>query len=264
MANQNTVDLAEITTVQPAITRITLADLREVLARGYDDFKEWPTHLLLMAIIYPIIGLVLARLTFGYDVLPLLFPISAGFALIAPVAALGLYELSRRRELGLEASWASAFNVRRSPSIRAIERLGLVLLAVFFIWLFTAQNIYTMIFGDEAPTSLTAFATQVFTTDQGWRLIIIGSGVGFLFALGVFSTIVVSFPLLLDREVSALTAVQTSIRVVLANPVPMAVWGLIIAAGLVLGSLPFFFGLAIVMPILGHATWHLYRKVVEH
>jgi len=264
MANENTFDLADINIEQPTIARITLADLSHALALGYEDFKEWPTHLVIMAIIYPIVGLLLARLTFGYDVLPLLFPISAGFALIAPAAALGLYELSRRRELGLDVSWACAFKVRQSPSIRSIERLGLVLLVIFFVWLFAAQNIYTMVFGDRTPDSLSDFASQIFTTNEGWRLIIIGSGVGFLFAVGVFSSIVVSFPLLLDRQVSALTAVQTSIRVVLANPGPMAAWGLFIAVALIIGSIPLFFGLAIVMPILGHATWHLYRKVVVH
>ena len=108
------------------------------------------------------------------------------------------------------------------------------------------------------------FIHDVLTTSHGWALIIAGNVIGFIFAAVVLSISVVSFPLLLDRDVGAAVAVQTSIRAVLANPLTMALWGLIVALALVIGSIPLFVGLAIVMPVLGHATWHLYRRVVEH
>jgi uncharacterized membrane protein len=247
---------------EPTVSRIGLADLRDAVAKGIDDFKAIPSHAIFLIIVYPIVGLILFRLTFGYDVLPLIFPLIAGFALIGPVASLGLYELSRRREKGLDASAWHAFDVLRSPSIGAIARLGLLLLVIFITWLVVAQAMYVGIFGKWVPASLEEFAHRVLTTPAGWQLIIVGNVCGFLFAVLVLVISVVSFPMLVDRNVGAATAVRTSVRAVLANPMTMAMWGLFVAAALVIGSLPFLFGLAVVLPILGHWTWHLYRKVV--
>ncbi len=246
----------------PVIRRIGVADLRDVLARGLDDFGAYRTDVIVLCIIYPVIGLVLARSAFQYDMLPLLFPLASGFALLGPMAAVGLYEMSRRREQGVNANWAQAFGVIRSPSFGAIVVLGLVLLAIFLLWLVAAQAIYWATLGPEPPTSISTFADEVFTTGAGWAMIVVGMGVGFVFALVVLSISVVSFPLLLDRDVGLRIAVSTSVRAVVANPVPMAVWGLIVAGGLVIGSIPLFLGLIIILPVLGHATWHLYRKVV--
>lgn len=246
----------------PAIRQISLADLRDVLRKGLDDFGACRTDVVFLCIIYPIAGIVLARFAFQYDMLPLLFPLISGFALIGPIAAVGLYEMSRRREQGQKATWASAFGMIRSPSFGAILALGLLLLAIFLLWLVTAQVIYMLTLGPEPPASFAAFERDVFTTWAGWTMIVVGIGVGFLFAVVVLAISVVSFPLLLDRDVGLRNAIATSVRSVLANPVPMAAWGLIVAGGLLLGSLPLFLGLIVVMPVLGHATWHLYRKVV--
>jgi uncharacterized membrane protein len=246
----------------PMIRRIELADLRDVLARGLSDFGTYRTDVIFLCIIYPVAGLVLARLAFGYDMLPLLFPLASGFALIGPVAAVGLYEMSRRREEGVDISWADAFGVVRTPAFGAILVLGMLLLAIFLLWLAAAYAIYLVTLGPEPPASIGTFVRDVFTTGAGWALIVAGCGVGFLFALLVLAISVVSFPLLLDRDVGLYTAVGTSVRAVLANPVPMAAWGLIVAGGLMIGSIPVLLGLIFVMPVLGHATWHLYRKVV--
>ena len=247
----------------PVVRKIGMADIREAVSRGTADFLAMPTHAVFLCLIYPIIGLILARVIFGYSVLPLLFPLAAGFALIGPFAAIGFYELSRQRELGLTPSWQDAFDVLHSPSRGAIAALGALLLVIFLIWVAVAQAIYIANFGYEPAASMPNFARAIFTTPAGWMLILVGNGVGFLFALAVLMISVVSFPLLLDRDVGAVEAGLTSLRVVAANPVPMAIWGLIVAALLVIGSLPFFIGLAVVVPLLGHSTWHLYRRVVE-
>lgn len=246
----------------PAIRRIGLADLREALAKGLDDFAAARSDVVFLCLIYPIAGLVLARLAFGYDMLPLLFPLISGFALVGPVAGIGLYEISRRREQNLSASWADAFGLVRSPTFGSVVLLALVLLAMYLLWLTVANVIYDLTLGPEPPVSIAAFAHDVFATSRGWAMIVIGIGVGFLFALLVLAISVVSFPLLIDRDVDVDTAVRISVRAFLANPVPIAAWGLIVAAGLVIGALPAFLGLIVVMPVLGHATWHLYRRVV--
>jgi uncharacterized membrane protein len=251
-----------LNTPLPAVCRIKIADLRDVLIKGLGDFGAYRTDVIFLCLIYPVVGLMLAWLTFGQEMLPLLFPLASGFALVGPVAAVGLYEMSRRREQGVRITWLDAFGVIRSPGFGAILVLGLVLLAVFLLWLLAANVIYQVTLGPEPPVSIAAFARNVFTTSAGWAMIVVGVGVGFLFALLVLAISVMSFPLLLDRDVGLHTAVRTSIRAVAANPCPMAVWGLIVAGGLVIGSIPAFLGLIIVMPVLGHATWHLYRKVV--
>ena len=247
----------------PAVRRITTSDLREVLAAGLDDFAAFRTDVIFVCVFYPLVGLVLARLAFGYDMLPLVFPLASGFALVGPLAAVGLNEMSRRREAGLEAGWADAIAVMRLPSFGSIVVLGLVLMGIFLLWLLAAKVIYELTLGPQPPASIASFIHDVFATGAGWTMILVGIGVGFLFALLVLAISVVSFPLLLDREAGVDTAILTSIRVVSTNPVPMAAWGLIIAGSLVLGSIPFFLGLIVVMPVLGHATWHLYRAVVE-
>ncbi len=246
----------------PAVRRIEVADLKEVLAKGIADFAAYRTDVIFLCVIYPLVGLILALFLFNHDFVPLLFPLASGFALLGPVAAVGLYEMSRRREQGAEVNWADAFGVLATPAFGAIVVLGLILLAIFLLWLITAFTIYQATMGHEGVVALGAFYRDVFTTSAGRYLIVVGIGVGFLFAAVVLVISVVSFPMLLDRDVGLYTAVATSVRAVLANPMPMAVWGLIVAGGLLLGSLPLLLGLIVVMPVLGHATWHLYRAVV--
>jgi uncharacterized membrane protein len=248
---------------QPEVRRIGLAGLRDALAKGVDDFLAMPTHAMFLCMIYPVVGLLLARLAFGYSILPLLYPLVSGFALIGPAAALGLYELSRRREAGLDVSATDALDVLESSSIGAIVALGLLLLVIFAVWVAAANAIYVANFGYATPQSIKTFLHDVLTTRAGWTLITVGNVVGLLFAILVLTISVVSFPLLLDRDVGAAVALLTSIRAVARNPLTMTVWGLIVGALLLIGSLPFFLGLTVVVPVLGHATWHLYRKVIE-
>jgi uncharacterized membrane protein len=245
------------------IRKIRLSDLGDALRLGWEDFKAMPSHAIVLCVIYPVLGLVLFRTVLGYSVLPLLFPLAAGFTLIGPFAALGLYELSRRRERGENAAAWDAIEVLRAPSFGAMLGLGTLLLALFVTWIAVADAIYIATFGHAPAASIPDFAARVLTGPEGRSLFIVGCGVGFLFAVVALCVSVVSFPLMLDRHASAIDAIRTSLRAVMKNPFAMAAWGLIVAVLLVIGSLPFFVGLAVVLPVLGHATWHLYRKVVE-
>jgi uncharacterized membrane protein len=246
----------------PAINRIGVADLRAALSEGWDDFLATPTQLVFLCVLYPIVGLVAARASDGTDLLPLLFPLTAGLALLGPVLAVGIYELSRQREAGRTPTWLNAFDVLRSPAIIGVAMLGAMLLGIFMVWIGAARLIFQVTMPAPAPATMGALAQAVIDTPAGWTLAVVGLLVGFLFAALVLVLTVVSVPLLLDRNVSPFVAVQTSIRAVRASPGPMAVWGLIVAAGLLLGCVPLFIGLAVAMPVLGHATWHLYRRVV--
>jgi uncharacterized membrane protein len=262
MAQFHVIAGANDTSAYPEVRKISVADVFAALRQGLDDFWEKPSHYVFLCLIYPVAGLVLARWSSGANALPILFPLMSGFALIGPFAALGLYEISRRRELGLDTSWQHALEVRRSPAMPSIFAVGILLFAIFIVWLLTAQALYVSLFGPAAPESISAFLNQVFNTSEGWRMIILGNAIGFVFSVVVLCTSVITFPLLLDRDVGALAAVVTSIKAVLANPIPMLLWGLIVAALLFVGFLTLFVGLAIFIPVLGHATWHLYRKVV--
>ncbi len=252
---------------EPTVRRIRTADLRDALAKGLQDFAAYRTDVFFLCLIYPVVGLVLAVAVFNGDALHLLFPLASGFALIGPFAAIGLYEMSRRREQGIAVTWADAFGVAASPAFGAVLVMGLILTAIFLLWLVAAQLIYMVTVGPAfaasgAPDTFGAFLDQTVATRAGWAMIILGCGVGFLFAAVVLAISVVSFPLLLDRRVGVATAIRTSVRATLKNPEPMALWGLIVVGGLILGSIPAFVGLAIVMPVLGHGTWHLYRRLV--
>ena len=262
--NERLIDAAESSRVYSDIRKIDPADLKDVLLKGLEDFKEKPTHLVILAIIYPLAMVVAVNVAAGYELLPLVFPLVSGFALIGPVAAVGLYDMSRQREEGHDVTWEHAFSIFRSPSIFAIVKLSILLGVIYFVWLGAAFAIYRSIYGSVVPTSIAEFMWQVLTTPAGWTLILVGCGVGFVFALVALAVSAVSFPLLIDRNVGTVAAIQTSVHAFMANPMTMTMWGLIVAGLLVIGTIPLFVGLAVVMPVLGHATWHLYRKVVEH
>jgi len=249
--------------IYPAVRKIRMADIVDCLRRGFNDFWEKPSHYIFVALIYPIAGLVFAYWTAGNNTLPLLYPLIAGFALVGPFAALGLYEISRRRELGVDTSWRHALEVRRSPAIYSIAVVGIMLAVIFLVWLYAASALYNALFGNVPPESIGAFLRDIFSTREGWMLIILGNVIGLLFAIVTLAASVVAFPLLLDRDVGAYAAIHTSVRVFMRNPVVILMWGLIVAVLLAIGMLPLFAGLAVVLPILGHATWHLYRRVVE-
>jgi uncharacterized membrane protein len=247
----------------PAVRRIGLDDLGIALRRGWEDFASSRADVIFLCLLYPIAGLLLARMALGHGLLPLVFPLASGFALIGPFFGVGLNEISRQRDRRGHASWADAFSVARSPSFGGILLLGVVLMMMFVFWMTLSEVVYNATLGPNAPASVGSFLHDVTQTPAGWLMAIVGIGTGFAFALVAFTISVVSFPMLLDRPVSIETAVLTSVRVVRENPVTMMAWAGIIALLLVLGSLPALLGLVIVLPVLGHATWHLYRRVVR-
>lgn len=246
----------------PALRRIGAADVWQSLREGFEDFESYRSDVIFLCATYALVGLVMARIAFGTDLLPLLFPLASGFAIVGPLAAVGLYEMSRRREQGARVGWVNAFDVLKAPAVGGIAALGLILIAVFLVWLAVAWLIFESTMGPVVPASPTTFLHDVFFTTGGREMIVIGIGVGFLFALFAMMLSVVSFPLLVDRDVGLDTAIATSFRAVMRNPRAMALWGLVVAAALLAGTALAFVGLVVAVPVLGHATWHLYRKLV--
>ena len=248
--NVTRADAAPDSAAGPVIRSIGLSDLRRALQLGWEDFKAVPSHAILLCLIYPVLGLVLARLVHGYSVLPLLFPLAAGFALLGPFRRawplrneLPPRKRNSRHRFGMRWRYSG-----RRPLARCSG-------SVPCCWRCSSHGSQrhkrstSAAFGYETAASIDDFATRILTTPQGWWLIIAGCGVGFLFALIALCVSVVSFPIMLDRHTSAGEAMVTSLRAVAKNPVPMAAWGLIVALLLVVGSIPFFLGLAIVIPV---------------
>ena len=261
------IDATGLTVDQLQVRTLQLADLRAALRKGWDDLLAFRSDVMFVCLIYPVVGAALALLAFQGSQIQLLFPVLSGFALAGPVAAVGLFEMSRRREKGLPVNWLAYIDVVKSPKFGAVAVLAVFHLVILLAWIMAANLIFVLtmgpaVLGSAVLGSMSGFMAAVFGTTAGWLLIGIGGGVGFGFALVVLAISVVSFPLLLDRNVSVVTAILTSVKVARANPVPIAAWGLIVAGLLALGSIPFLLGLVLVMPLLGHATWHLYRRAV--
>ncbi len=238
----------------PIIRRVEAHDLWIALRRGMRDFGRSRTDVLFLCLFYPLAGLLIGHAASGERTIPLLFPLVSGFALIGPFAAIGLMEMSRLREERDVVGWADAFHVIHSPSLGAIILLGIMLLTIFGVWLGLADMIYKVTLGPDYPLSVSAFIQDTLNRPDGWAMIAIGIPTGFVLAVAVLASSVISFPLLLDRKLGAATAVVTSLRVVAANPDTMALWGLIVAVSLFAGALPLLLGLIVVMPVLGHAT----------
>lgn len=250
------------TDARVAVRDISTADLNTSLSQAWDDFREKRGDLVLIGILYPVIGIVTAIAAQGLSLLPFLFPLIAGLSLMGPVVATGYYILAKRREQGVESSWWHFLDITKSASAESIVVVVLLLIAIFGAWIVSAGLIYAAFFGGEPPASIGNFLRDVFTTPQGWGMILVGNAVGAIFSIVVLAVSVVSLPMLVDKRVDAGTAIGASVRATRANLGVMIRWGLTVVGLLFLGSLPAFLGLAVVLPLLGYATWHLYTKLV--
>ncbi|MFW2541275.1 DUF2189 domain-containing protein [Primorskyibacter sp. 2E107] len=246
----------------PRVQTLSMDDLGRALGKGWEDFLACRSDVVFLVLLYPVMGLVLMGLGFQMAMIPLLFPLIMGFALVGPVATVGVYELSRRREAGEETHWYTALKVVERPSFGAIFIFGVYLAALLVVWMLTAAEIYGATMGPAAPESLGAFFGAVLGSQAGWMLIVVGCGLGALFALVTLAVSVVTVPMLLDRAPGLPVAVMTSVAVLRKNPVVILSWGALVAALLILAAIPMLLGLVIALPVLGHATWHLYRRAV--
>lgn len=237
-----------------------LSTIGEVLVSGVQDWLACRTDVLVLAVLYPLAALLLIGVIINDALLPFVFPICAGVALIGPLATIWFSALSRQRELDGVATSEAAAAIFESSRLQTIKRLAMLLLGLFALWIAAAGFIYASTMGNASDSG--TFLSNVFTTAGGHDMIVIGILVGAVFALVALFVGLVAFPLALDREVSAGTAISFSLKVALANPFLALVWGGVIVAGLVIGAAPGLLGLAVTIPVLGHASWHLYRRLV--
>ncbi|MGI9405953.1 MAG: DUF2189 domain-containing protein [Hyphomicrobiaceae bacterium] len=246
----------------PDVRRATFADLRFVLQQGWSDFRTEPAYGIFFGAVYALGGLILIGAVTVWRLHWIAYPLVIGFALIGPFIATGLYEVSRRLETGAALSWRGILGVVWDQHRRELGWMAFVMLFVFWVWMYQARTLFAVFFGSRGFATFEGFIEAILTTANGWTFLAVGHLVGAIISLVLFSVTVVACPLLLDREVDFITAMITSIRSVLASPVVMIAWGLFVIVSVILSALPAFLGLLVVLPVLGHATWHLYRRIV--
>lgn len=249
---------------QIRVRKIAREDLSNSLRLGLDDFLTFRGDIVFAGVVYTIIGLAAVVMTTSLPLMPFFVPVVAGVGLLGPLAALGFYELARRREAGQkDVHWFNFLDVRKRPSADEMGIVAGMLLLIFFVWLLAAGALYATLFGWATPTSVPQFLAAVFTTPRGWALILAGAAIGIAFGWIVLALSVVSMPMLVDCDLSASEAVSASWRAAHANKGEMIRWGIIVSLLLILGSIPLFVGLAFVLPWLGYATWHLYGRLID-
>lgn len=247
----------------PIIRSISVEDVTAALREGAEDFRAMPAFGMTIGAFYALGGIAIVGAAFALDMLVLAFPLLAGFALIGPFAAMGLYEGSRRRDMGQKVGVGDIFSVRRATTTANVFYLGFILMFALFVWVRMALMIYALFFG-MSPVSLGNLVNRVFTTVDGLTFLLVGNAVGAGFAFIVFSISIVSFPYMLEKDVDPVTAVALSVSAVAKNVLPLAGWALFIAVALVASWTPFFLGLIVVLPVLGHASWRLYKRLIVH
>lgn len=245
----------------PVVRDMPVAMIGPALRAGWQDFRRAPAFGLFFSAVYVAGGMVLWAVFAANGKEWWLIPFILGFPLIAPFAAIGLYEVSRRLEAGAVLDWPSVLGVVFAQKDRQLPSMAMVILLMFMFWVFVAHTTFAMFMGLSALTNVTSDPIGVVLSGNGPVMLLFGSAIGAVFAVVLFSFTVVGLPLLLEREVDFVTAIITSVQAVAANPVSMALWGGAIALGLFAGMVPLFLGLFVVLPVLGHASWHIYRAL---
>ncbi len=248
---------------EPIVRRIAARDISEAVVAGLRDFQAAPIYGLIFGGIYTLGGIAIVLSVTSAGIPWLAYPMAAGFMLVAPFIATGLYEVSRRREAGKPLSLSEVFGVVWAQRGRELSWMAFVTLFVMIMWLYQVRLLLALFLGFSSFDSIESFIRVVLTTNEGLTFLLVGHIVGAILSAILFSLTVVSFPLLLDREVDFVTAMITSVRAVAANPAVMLGWAAVIVALTIAAIAPFFLGLLVVLPVLGHATWHLYRRLVE-
>ncbi|MCO6178728.1 DUF2189 domain-containing protein [Ciceribacter sp. RN22] len=244
------------------INTIGLTDVRAALREGWKDFRRYPLFGLFFGGIYAVGGLFIVAMLSLYHQPWMIIPIAIGFPLIGPFVAVGLYEISRRDEAGQPVTWRGILTEVFRQRERQLSWMAFVVLFVFWVWIYQVRLLLALFLGFKISASLPAFLTVVTTTPEGLLFLAVGTIVGAVIATVLFTVTVISMPLLLDRDIDFVTAMITSVRAVVENPVAMLGFGVIVAAAAILAMVPLFVGLLAALPVLGHATWHLYRRVV--
>lgn len=244
---------------ETVVQDLKLADLGAALAAGWGDFRAHPVFGLFFAAIYVGAGMFLYFALFTRGEVAWLVPAAAGFPLLAPFAAVGLYEVSRRREAGLPMSWKSILGSLRGHGDEQILSMGVIVFVAFGFWIMLAHGIFAIFL---AESGIGAEPLEVLRSDAGIMMLAVGSFVGALLALAFYAITVISLPMLVDREVDFLTAIIVSLATVRSNTFVLFTWAILIAISLFVAMLPLFLGLLVILPVLGHATWHLYRRAV--
>jgi uncharacterized membrane protein len=247
----------------PKVNALTVADLRACLAQGISDFARAPLFGLFFGAVFTIIGMVIVLALTSWHMPWMIYPFAIGFPLVGPFAAAGLYEVSRRMENGSPLDWSQVLSAVWAQRRRELSWMAFVMLFVFWVWMYQIRLLLALILGRMSFSSMDKFLTVVFTTEQGWTFLAVGHLVGGALSLILFSITVVSIPLLMDREVDIVTAMVTSVKTVLASPLPMIGWAACVTLAVLAACVPFFLGLLVVLPVLGHATWHIYRRAVQ-
>lgn len=238
---------------------LTIDDLHSALAAGWADFRAHSQFGLFFAGIYVFAGIMLYYVLFVWSQLAWLSTLAAGFPLIAPFVAVGLYEVSRRRENGLPMRWGAILGALRGRGDEQILAIGVIVFVAFGFWVIIAHGVFAIFLSASGMGSETI---DFLMTNTGIAMLVVGGAIGALMALAFYAITVISLPILVDREIDFITAIIISLAAVRSNPRVMLAWACLIAIALFVAMLPLFLGLFIVLPVLGHATWHLYRRVV--